>query len=188
MKVQLISGARNASGQTSQVTDALLRGAGAAGALVERVLLPTMHIERCRQCEDSGWGSCRTEGNCVIDDDLRPIKERIRQADLLIFATPVYYGDLSESLRAFLDRLRRTCTYEEGAVGIKGKRAIGVCVAGGGGGGAPHCCVSLERALASIGFDVYDMIPARRQNLSLKVEILEAYGYLLAKSLTSRED
>jgi len=182
MKVLLISGARNSAGQTSQVADALLRGASAAGAVVDRILLPTMHIERCRQCEDSGWGNCRAEGKCIIEDDLRFIKGNIRDSDLLVFATPVYYGELAESLRAFLDRLRRTCTHEDGAIGIKGKRAIGICVAGGGGGGAPNCCVTLERSLASIGFDVFDMVPARRQNLPLKVEILEAYGYLLAKS------
>ncbi|MHB9034439.1 MAG: flavodoxin family protein [Anaerolineae bacterium] len=184
MQVLLISGARNTAGQTSQASEAIMRGLSSAGAAVDKVFLPTMHIERCRQCEDNGWGTCRTEGKCVIDDDLKIIKAQIRQADLLVFATPVYYGDLAESLRAFLDRLRRTCSFETGAVGIKGKRAVGVCVAGGGGGGAPNCCVSLERALASTGFDVYDVIPARRQNLALKVEILEAYGYLLANTVT----
>lgn len=182
MHVLLISGARNPTGQTCQITDALLRGASTAGASVETILLPTMRLERCRQCEDNGWGRCRAEGKCIIDDDLRVIKEHIRAADLCLFATPVYYGDLAESLRAFLDRLRRTCTHEAGSAGIKGKRAVGVCVAGGGGGGAPNCCVSLERALSSTGFDVFDLIPARRQNLALKVEILEAYGYMLASA------
>ncbi|MCE5258352.1 MAG: flavodoxin family protein [Chloroflexi bacterium] len=182
MQILLISGARNPSGQTSQAADALLRGASAAGAVADKILLPTMHIERCRQCEDSGWGRCRAEGKCIIDDDLPLIKGRIREADLLVFATPVYYGELSESMRAFTDRLRRTCTHEGGAAGIKGKRAIGICVAGGGGGGAPNCCVSLERVLASTGLDVFDMVPARRQNLSFKVQLLEAYGHLLAKA------
>ncbi|NLV74925.1 MAG: flavodoxin family protein [Chloroflexi bacterium] len=182
MQVLTISGARNPAGQTSQAVNAVAQGIIAAGGVVETVLLPEMHIERCRQCDDNGWGICRTQGRCVIEDDLPAIKARIRQADLVLFATPVYYADLAESLRAFLDRLRRTSAPEEFSAGIRGKRAIGICVAGGGGGGAPNCCVALERALASTGFDVYDLFPVRRQNLALKVEVLEAYGYLLAKA------
>lgn len=180
MKILLISGARNPNGQTSKAADALLRGASDAGATVEHILLPTFRIERCRQCEANGWGLCRAEGRCVIDDDLKTIKEKICAADLIVFATPVYYGDLAESLRGFLDRLRRTCTNEEGQAGIKGKPAVGLCVAGGGGGGAPNCCVSIERALASTGFDVIDLIPARRQNLAMKVQMLKVVGRWLA--------
>jgi multimeric flavodoxin WrbA len=180
MKILLVSGARNPNGQTSKAAEALLRGASEAGAMVEQVLLPTLKIERCRQCEANGWGLCRAEGRCIIDDDLASVKERIRTSDLVVFATPVYYGDLAESMRGFLDRLRRTCTQEAGQVGIKGKPAVGLCVAGGGGGGAPTCCVSIERALASTGFDVIDLIPARRQNLLMKVQMLEVVGRCLA--------
>jgi len=180
MKILLISGARNPNGQTSKAADALLRGASDAGAKVEQILLPTLKIERCRQCEANGWGLCRAEGRCVIEDDFAAVKEEIRASDLLVFATPVYYGDLAESLRGYLDRLRRTCTHEAGQVGIKGKPAVGLCVAGGGGGGAPWCCVSIERALASTGFDVIDLIPARRQNLAMKVQMLEVVGRWLA--------
>ena len=86
-----------------------------------------------------------------------------------MFTTPVYYSDLSESLRAFLDRLRRTCTHKDGKVGIENKPVIGVCVAGGGGGGAPACCVSLEKVLSTCGFSVVDMVPVRRQNLEAKM-------------------
>ena len=186
MKILLISGARNPNGQTSKAADALLRGASAAGAKVEQILLPTLKIERCRQCEANGWGLCRAEGRCVIEDDFAAVKEEIRASDLLVFATPVYYGDLAESLRGYLDRLRRTCTHEAGQVGIKGKPAVGLCVAGGGGGGAPWCCVSIERALASTGFDVIDLIPARRQNLAMKIQMLEVVGGWLATYQTVR--
>jgi multimeric flavodoxin WrbA len=180
MKILLISGARNPNGQTSKAAAALLHGASEAGASVEQVLLPTFKIERCRQCEANGWGLCRAEGRCIIEDDLKIIKAKISAADLVVFATPVYYGDLAESLRGFLDRLRRTCTHEAGQAGIKGKPVVGLCVAGGGGGGAPNCCVSIERALTSTGFDVIDLIPARRQNLAMKVQILEVVGRWLA--------
>jgi hypothetical protein len=79
-------------------------------------------------------------------------------------------------MRAFLDRLRRIGRHEVGKAGIVQKAAIGICVAGGGGGGAPNCAVNLERILSTCGFDVLDMIPARRQNLDTKVEVLRHTG------------
>lgn len=185
MKTILICGSRNPKGQTAQAADAVLKGLAKAGASAEQVFLPALKIERCRQCDDNGWGLCRKKGRCVIDDDLAGLVNKIRQAEAVVFATPVYYSDLSESLRAFTDRLRRICTHEAGRASIKGKPAIGICVAGGGGGGAPVCCVSLGNVLATCGFDVVDMIPVRRQNLQAKLPKLELTGEWLASGPTS---
>ena len=176
MRVLIVSGSRSPNGQTARAADALLQGVTSEGGQGEQIFLPKMKIERCRQCEDSGWGICRTEGKCVIEDDFASLVDQIRDADALVFANPVYFSDLSESMRAFTDRLRRTCMNAAGKDGIAGKPAIGICVAGGGGGGAPTCAVSLERVLQRCGFDVVDMIPARRQNLDMKVKILEITG------------
>jgi multimeric flavodoxin WrbA len=142
--------------------------------------LPQLTIKRCRQCDQNGWGTCRTEGSCVIDDDLAGLVDQVRDADAVVFATPVYFGDLSESMRAFTDRLRRICFHAPDKGGMAGKPAIGVCVAGGGGGGAPSCAVSLERVLRTCGFDVVDLVPVRRQNLAMKLEILQTTGQWLA--------
>jgi len=180
MKTILICGSRNPNGQTAQAADAVLKGLAKAGASAEQVFLPTLKVERCRQCDDNGWGLCRKEGSCVIDDDLSGLVEKMRQADAVVFATPVYYSDLSESLRAFVDRLRRICTNEAGRVSIKGKPVIGVCVAGGGGGGAPACCVSLEKVMTTCGLDVVDVFPVRCQNLQAKLQTLELAGQWLA--------
>lgn len=143
---------------------------------MERLFLPELELERCRQCEDSGWGICRTEGKCVIEDGFAELVEKIAAADVALFATPVYYGDLSESMRAFLDRLRRICTHEEGRKKVVDKLALGICVAGGGGGGAPSCIVSLDKVLNTCGFDTIDMIPVRRQNLEFKLDVLKLTG------------
>ena len=180
MNVVILAGSRAPEGQTARAVNALRKGLETKSAQGETVFLPPLRIERCRQCDDNGWGLCRKEGRCVIADDFAAIVEKLRAADAAVFATPVYYSDLSESLRAFLDRLRRTCTHQNGSQGIKGKRAVGVCVAGGGGGGAPACCVSLEKVLATCGFDVIDLIPVRRQNLEAKRPLLESTGAWLA--------
>ncbi len=180
MNILVINGSRNTKGQTAQASDAFMAGAAGEGAHCHQEFLPELRIERCRQCGDDGWGICRTQGKCVIDDEFSSLVEGIRQAGAVAFCTPVYFSDLSESLRAFLDRLRRTCMHADGKSGIQGKHAVGICVAGGGGGGAPACTVSLEKVLATCGLDVVDMVPVRRQNLPGKLDILNVTGKRVA--------
>ena len=186
MTVLMISGSRNPEGQTARAADAMLAGVAKSGSEVDRVFLPTLSVERCRQCKDTGWGLCREEGRCVIDDDFADLVGKMRRAKAIIVANPVYYSDLSESLRAFLDRLRRTCMHEAGQMSLADKAVIGLCVAGGGGGGAPACCVSLEKILSRCGFDVVDMVPVRRQNLEAKLEMINVAGQWLATSPHSK--
>jgi multimeric flavodoxin WrbA len=181
MNVTAILGSRNPEGQTARATNALLDAMTAKGWTADKVFLPELKIERCRQCNPNGWGLCRSDGRCVIEDDFGGVTERIRAADLAVFATPVYFSDLSESLRAYLDRLRRIGRHEAGKAGIEGKRAVGICVAGGGGGGAPACAVSLEKVLNTCGFNLLDMAPVRRQNLETKRQVLQITGEWLAE-------
>ena len=180
MKVLIVSGGRNPEGQTARAANAFLEGVREAGGECDIIFLPPKHIERCRQCENDGWGICRSEGRCIIDDDLASIADEIRGADAVVFATPVYWSDLSESLQAFLNRLRRTCIADSARAGIEGKPAIGICVAGGGGGGAPECTTRMEWIIRTTGFDVVDLIPVRRQNLEAKLETLRSTGRSLA--------
>ena len=176
MKVFAVVGSRNPDGKTASAVAALLEGVAATGNQGECVFLTESQIERCRQCEESGWGLCREEGRCVIEDEFAVLVDQLRDAEAVVFATPVYFGDLSESMRAFLDRLRRITRHCEGKKGITGKSAVGVCVAGGGGGGAPACAVSMEKVLSTCGFEVFDMVPVRRQNLGMKKDVLRIVG------------
>ncbi len=184
MQILAILGSRNPEGQTARATDALLNAAVGDGATVAKVFLPTVNMERCRQCDERGWGKCRSEGRCVIEDDFPAVTGKARNADVVVFATPVYFSDLSESLRAYLDRLRRITRHENGKKDIEGKPAIGIAVAGGGGGGAPECIQGMERILQTCGMDVLDMVPVRRQNLDLKCQVLETTGRWLVAQLT----
>jgi multimeric flavodoxin WrbA len=184
MQLIIISGSRNPEGQTARAAIALAEGAASAGCACETIYLPALQIERCRQCDNDGWGQCRQGEACVIEDDLAETIQKISAADAVVFATPVYFADLSESLRAFLDRVRRIATHAGEKSSLRGKPAVGLCVAGGGGGGAPRCAEALEFALYSAGFDVIDMIPARRQNLAAKVTVLRQVGEWLASRAT----
>jgi len=176
MRALAVMGGRNRLGQTARAAGAFLQGYASEQGESETVYLPELKLERCRQCEDSGWGVCLSEGRCVIGDDFAGLVQRIKEADLVVFANPVYFGDLSESMRAFLDRLRRVCMNEQEKAAVNGKPAVGICVAGGGGGGAPNCAVSLEKVLQCCGFDVKDLWPLRRQNLEQKLSTLVGAG------------
>lgn len=180
MTVIAILGSRDPQGQTARAAQALLEGSTSQGSQGQQVFLPEMKIERCRQCNQDGSGICSRQGHCVIEDDFASIVEQLKRASAAVFATPVYFGDLSESMRAFLDRLGRTCGGgEPGHERILGKPAMGICVAGGQGGGAPACTLSLEKYLTRCGFDVVDMVPVRRQNLDLKLTTLRTTGQWL---------
>ena len=174
--VLAILGGRNPNGQTAQAVGALREGLISEGTQYEQMFLPQMKIERCRQCEDNGWGLCLKEGRCIIEDDFSSLVDKLAKANMAVFATPVYFSNLSESMHAFLDRLWRTQTHESGKEKLSGKPAMGICVAGGGGGGAPACTVSLEKYLSGCGFDVVDMVSVRRQNLALKLDLLKTTG------------
>ncbi|HUT67170.1 MAG TPA: flavodoxin family protein [Dehalococcoidales bacterium] len=191
MQILILSGSRNREGQTARAINAIRKGISAAKGNSECLFLTEMKLERCRQCDPDGWGLCRKEGRCVIEDDFASIVKMVKAADLVVFANPVYFGDLSESMRGFLDRFRRTRFMRPGAAppgpfpSAGGTPAIGLCYAGGSGNGTISCCANLERILQTCGFDVVDMIPARRQNLEVKLPMLELVGKWLATKPTS---
>jgi multimeric flavodoxin WrbA len=184
MKAFMISGSRNPEGRTARCAQAIARGLAKSGGKSEIVFLPTLKLERCRQCEADGWGICRREGRCIIEDDFALLVEKLLAADVAVFLNPVYFRDLAESMRCFLDRVRRL-KFMQPERPMNGKTAIGVCLAGGGGGGSPAAGYILENILQMCGFDVVDMINVRRQNIDIKIPMLEMTGEWLATVPTS---
>jgi len=190
MQILILSGSRNREGQTARAIKAIQKGIGEGKGKSEAIFLTELKLERCRQCEADGWGLCRKEGRCTIEDDFAALVEKVKAADVVVFANPVYFGDLSESMRTFLDRYRRT-RFKPGPAppagfGMSGGTpAIGICYAGGSGNGTVSCAFFLERILQTCGFDVVDMIQVRRQNIDIKVPMLEMTGKWLTTKPTS---
>ena len=129
MKVIGIQSSPNLDGLTCELAQAVLEGAASAGAETELVYLNRLNVESCK-AHDRGWGTCHTKGKCMIEDDFQNLREKINQADALVFSTPVYYGDLSESAKRFLDRWRRCESVNRETSPLRGKLAIGIAAAG----------------------------------------------------------
>ena len=182
MKVQIISGSRNPDGQTAEAIKGIETCLKDTGASVDKIFLPDREIKLCRQCFDDGWGLCRKENRCVIEDDFSEVVDKLLSTDLAVIANPVYFGGLSESMQSFLGRLRRI-RHHNGLGEIADLPVVGICVAGGSGRGTTSCIDQLNDVLRTCGFDILDMIAVRRQNLELKVEILQTTGKWLGKNL-----
>ena len=178
MKCLAIQSSPNLDGLTSTLAQAVLRGFDGEGGETELIHLNGMDIKPCVACE-RGWGRCR-EGDCVLEDDFEGMREKIREADAFVFATPVYFHDLSESAKRFLDRLRR-CEAFSGRGTCKGKKALGIASAGGSGSGAVRALNNLEDYLRRVGFEVFDLVPVTRFSKDHKLPMLEAAGRRLVK-------
>jgi len=179
MKVIAVQSSANLDGLTSNLAQAVLKGAKAEGGDTELIHLNRLDIKACIACED-GWGKCRKEGVCILEDDLQNLNEKIAKSDALVFATPVYWHDLSESAKIFLDRLRR-CETGKGFKTFMGKKAIGIASAGGSGKGAVRALYNLEDYLRRLGFDIFDLVPVTRFSKDHKLEMLEKAGRRLIK-------
>lgn len=65
-----------------------------------------LDIGKCQACDDD-WGTCKAEDECQVLDDFQEHHRQIKNNDSYVFVTPVYYGQMSKSAKAFFDRLRR---------------------------------------------------------------------------------
>lgn len=177
MNILAIQSSSNKDGLTATLAEAVLKGFKEAGGETELIHLNLMDIKTCLAC-DTGWGQCR-KGDCILKDEFEVLRKKIGSADAFVFATPVYWGDLSESAKRFLDRLRRVETFS-GRGTCKGKKAIGITAAGGSGNGAVKSLLNLEDYLRRIGFEVIDLVPVTKFTKDYKIPMLAEAGRHLA--------
>lgn len=171
--VVVISASPNRDGLTAACAEAAVRGATEAGASAEEIRLNDLEIGNCRAC-GSGWGTCRSDHRCQVQDGFQGLHERVCRADALAVVTPVYYGQLSESAKAFTDRLRRCEATRGDSSALSGKPVILVAAAGGGGGGAVTCLLTLENWAHHLQARVFDLIPVKRWTRDHKLVAIEA--------------
>jgi multimeric flavodoxin WrbA len=175
MKVIAIQSSPNKDGLTYQLAMAALTGAQEAGAETELVNLTDLNIGVCKPC-GRGWGQCRENGRCGLDDDFNGLRDNINAADGVVFATPVYFGDLSEDAKTFLDRWRRCEIFNHEQSVLKGKRVIGIAAGGGSGAGTASALANLERYLLWLQLTAWDLAAVTDNNKARQLQALETAG------------
>ena len=175
LKAIVVYSSPNEDGLTCQLAKAVLEGAESGGAETELVHMNKLNIESC-MAHDRGWGTCRSNGKCMLKDDFQNLREKINHADALIFCTPVYFGDLSESAKRFFDRWRRCENLNRETSPLKGKRVIGIAAAGGSGGGAVNALRNLETYLRWLQFTIFDLVPVTQTSKKHKIDMLRVAG------------
>ena len=98
-KVLIISSSPRKGGNSETLAAAFAKGAQEAGHQVETVFLQEKQVGFCKGCF-----ACLNLGHCVIQDDAVEIAAKMHDADVLVFATPVYYYCVSGQLKTMLDR------------------------------------------------------------------------------------
>ena len=116
-KVILVSGSPRREGNSMAALNIAAEEIRAAGLDAEIISIAGMNIGACRACSACQCG----EGGCVIDDGANEIYEKIRHADGLILAAPVYFGTARGDMMNFIQRLgmysARNGRFLEGMVG-----------------------------------------------------------------------
>ena len=90
---------------THKMLEAAKAGAEEAGATTELVNLYDIKFPGCKSCFACKLKNAKTNGVCAIRDDLRPVLERARKADVLVLGSPIYFSYPTGVYRAFLERL-----------------------------------------------------------------------------------
>lgn len=98
-QVLILSTSLRKGGNSDMLAHAFADGAASAGHSVEYVSLSGKSIQFCRGCL-----ACQTTQKCVIQDDAAAITEQMLRADVIVFATPIYYYEMSGQMKTLLDR------------------------------------------------------------------------------------
>ena len=97
-KVLVLSTSPRAGGNSETLADEFMRGAAEAGHDVKKICLYDKKINFCKGCL-----ACQATQKCVIHDDAETIVAQMKQADVLVFAAPIYFYEMSGQMKTLLD-------------------------------------------------------------------------------------
>ncbi len=100
MDLVYLSGSPRKSGNSHALARYFLDRCREHGANVTSYYLNDLNYSGCQACDN-----CKTvTDKCTLDDDLSTVLDHVFVADLVVLASPVYYGDVSAQLKGFIDR------------------------------------------------------------------------------------
>ena len=105
MKAIFINGSPRKGWNTHQMLEAAAEGARSVGAETEVIHLYDLNFTGCKSCFACKLVGSKTNGICAVRDDLRPVLEKIMDADVLVVGSPIYYSHLTGETLSFQERL-----------------------------------------------------------------------------------
>ena len=99
MKIVVLTGSPRRNGNSAHLAEQFIKGAREAGHDVFRFDCAFANVAPCRACNH-----CGMDGPCVSNDDFEALRPHLLEADMVVFATPLYYFGFSSQLKAVIDR------------------------------------------------------------------------------------
>ena len=99
MKILVLTGSPRKNGNSNTLADYFIKGAREAGHEIVRFDAAFKDVHPCIACN-----RCGMDGPCVFKDDFEFVRTHIVNADMVVFATPMYYFGVSAQLKAVIDR------------------------------------------------------------------------------------
>ena len=101
MNILVLNGSPHPQGNTRQMVNAFTEGAESAGHHVTIIDVCQKNIAGCRGCE---YCHTKGQGTCIQKDDMQEVVAALKDADMLVLASPIYYHGLSGQLKCVIDR------------------------------------------------------------------------------------
>ncbi|MBN1906314.1 MAG: flavodoxin family protein [Deltaproteobacteria bacterium] len=105
MRVMAINGSPRKEWNTGIMLKKALEGAESKGAETEIIHLYDYNFKGCTSCFACKIRGGKGYGTCGFTDEMTPVYERIKEIDVLILGSPIYFGDVTGELRSFIERL-----------------------------------------------------------------------------------
>jgi multimeric flavodoxin WrbA len=108
-KILIINGSPRKSGNTETLVDSLIKGVTESGNTAIKMNLRELNIKTCVGCFQC---QAKKGDPCVQKDDMNKIYSAYKEADAVVFASPLYWMHFSGQMKVALDRLFAFATYE----------------------------------------------------------------------------
>ena len=99
MKIVVLTGSPRKNGNSAYLAEQFIKGVEEKGHEVFRFDCAFKQVEPCRACN-----SCGMNGPCIFNDDFQELRPRLIEADMVVFATPMYYFGISAQMKRVIDR------------------------------------------------------------------------------------
>jgi len=157
VKIVALMGSPRKGSNTDTLLDEFIKGAKKAGKTVDKLSVYDLKIQPCVDCR-----TCKREPYaCKIKDDMQRVYTLLSAADLIVFATPVYWWGPSAPMKLLIDRMR---PFGSSNRKLKGKKAVLIAPSGDAPETVQVIVQQFEKIFRLLGVNFTDKIMVQAYN------------------------